>query len=106
MSEEFRNKESLFSVSFPHNRNPLPRTPESSAAGGSGRKMTPNFHSRKTHLLLILYICIMPGSLKCYSIYMVPTTKFKESREGIIINSLVQIRMSGTQRLSKLLIIT
>lgn len=36
---------------------------------------------------------------------MVLDTKVKESREGII-NPIVQIRIQGTQRLSKLLVIT
>lgn len=36
---------------------------------------------------------------------MVLITKFKESREGVI-NPIVQIRIQGTQRLSKLLITT
>lgn len=75
------------------------RTPQCSAAGG-------HWHSCRKHLLLIFYISITLQSLKCYHIiYMVLTTKFRDSRKGII-NPIVQITIQGTQRLSKLLIIT
>lgn len=59
MSEEFKNRRVSLLSHLLIIVTSCSRTPKCSAAGGTGSKITPDFHSCKKHLLLILYISIM-----------------------------------------------